>query len=107
MTMLVDNFRIPAGKDKRKKLSDVEKGLIKEDYLSGASIHSMAKKYGVSRRLIQFILFPERLTENLKRREERGGSKVYYNKQVNTQAQRRHRQYKRELMLEDANVSRV
>ena len=38
MTMLVDNFRIPAGKDKRKKLSDVEKGLIKEDYLSGVSI---------------------------------------------------------------------
>lgn len=37
--------------------------------------------------------------ENFYDRKERGGSKIYYNKEKNTKAQREHRKYKQNLFL--------
>lgn len=38
---------------------------IKKDYASSEfTIHDLAEKYDLSRRMIQFILFPERLERN-------------------------------------------
>ncbi len=53
--------------------------------------------FKVNKRLIQFILFPERQKRNLELREQRGGSKIYYNKDRHTLAMSEHRKYKKEL----------
>ena len=62
-------------------------------------LFSVRKRYGVSRRTIQFILDPEKLLENKKRRAERGGWKQYYDKDAHTEAIKEHRSYKQELYL--------
>ena len=58
----------------------------------------IAEMFNVSRRLIQFILDPEKHKENLERRKERGGSKIYYKKEQHTKAIREHREYKKEIL---------
>lgn len=82
--------------DKRVKLTDLQREEIKQ--LKGtATQSSVAELYGVSRRTIQFIWFPEKLEENRKRRAERGGSKIYYDKEKHAASMRKHRKYKKEL----------
>jgi hypothetical protein len=64
------------------------------------SQRTLAKEYGVSRRTIVFVLFPERLEENYKLRVKRGGSKRYYDqygKEKWAKTMREHRRYKNEL----------
>lgn len=82
--------------DRRTKLTTIQK---KEIFMNKECLsqRKLADLYGVSRRTIQFILDPEKLKENKLRRKERGGSKEYYDKQKNTDAQREHRNYKKEL----------
>ncbi len=63
----------------------------------GASINSMARMYGVSKRIIQFILYPERLERNRQLRAERGGSKIYYKRSEQTKAIAKHRGKKKEV----------
>ena len=95
-----DKMLIPENKDKRVKLTLCQKEEIFELYATGNySQRALAREYNVSRRLIQFIIYPEKLEENRQRRQERGGSKQYYNKEANTIAQRTHRQHKQELYL--------
>jgi len=59
----------------------------------------LARRYGVSRRTIQFVLMPHMLVENIKRREERGGSKQYHDTDKRREYMRNHRAYKKELHL--------
>ena len=82
--------------DRRTKLTKEEKKEIYENAL-GLSQRALASKYGVSRRTIQFILDPEKLKENLKRRKERGGSKKYYNKEEWAETMKDHRKHKQSL----------
>lgn len=82
--------------DKRVKLSDEQREEIKK--IKGTMTQSsVAKMYGVSRRLIQFIWYPEQHEENKKRRAERGGSAQYYNREEHNESMRKHRAYKKEL----------
>ena len=82
--------------DRRIKLSDLQKEEIL-DLKNKATQISVAKAYGVSRRTIQFIWFPEQLEENKQRRAERGGSKQYYDKDKHNLSMKEHRAYKKEL----------
>ena len=86
--------------DKRIKLTDDDKELIRwlseEEKLSQ---RALASRFNVSRRTIQFVLNPEKLIENKKRRAERGGWKQYYDKEANTDYQREHRNYKQSLYV--------
>jgi hypothetical protein len=59
----------------------------------------------VSRRLIQFIIFPERLQKNIDNFHDRGGWEAYYNKKRNTVYQRKHRRYKYKLYKEGDIIS--
>jgi hypothetical protein len=61
---------------------------------SGASIHSLSRMFKVSRRLIQFVIYPERMDKVKEHHKDRGGSSVYYKKEKHTDAIREHRQYK-------------
>lgn len=84
--------------DRRRKLSDKDKEEIKE--LVGMSIRGIARMYGVDKRLIQFILYPERHAKNIADRRARGGSMQYYDKEKNTESLRKYRHYKQQLFLE-------
>lgn len=84
--------------DRRVKLTTAEKEVVRYLHNSGGySQNDLALKYGVSKRTIQFTLYPEKLEENKKRRQERGGTKQYYDKDKHNQYMKTHRDYKKEL----------
>ncbi|HAX18414.1 MAG TPA: hypothetical protein DCY00_07465 [Actinobacteria bacterium] len=85
--------------DRRIKLTDEQRKEIPEKYLSGISQRKLAKMYSVSRRLISFIINPSVYEENLKRREERGGTKFYYDKKKHREYIKDHRRYKQKLKI--------
>lgn len=85
-------------KDARRKLTEDQKREIKENKL-GLSQRKLADMYNVSRRTIQFILDPEKLEKNKKKRKERGGSKVYYDRKKNTDYMRKHRNRKQSMYV--------
>jgi len=97
MPTRIDSLRVPKDKDRRRKLSDDQKEMIKELNANGHTKHALAKTFGVSRRTIQFICNPQALKDNLERRKERGGSVQYYDKDKHRESMRRHREYKRSL----------
>lgn len=85
--------------DRRVKLTDNDRVEIQK--LKGRMTQSAAAKmYNVSRRIIQFIWFPEQLEENKRARKLRGGSKQYYNKEKHRKAMKEHREYKKKLFME-------
>ena len=92
---------IPLKLKRSAKLSIEDKEEIRHRYLKigGVSQRELAREYNVSRRLIVFCIYPERLKENYARRVASGGSKQYYVKEKHTEAMRGHRQYKQELEL--------
>lgn len=84
--------------DKRVKLTDKDREKIKEEYESGSiSITSLAKKYKVSKRLVQFILFPERQELAKKNFSERQKDGRYYDRGKHAQYMKNHRDHKKDL----------
>lgn len=84
--------------DRRVKLTDEDKQNIIKEYESGdISITSLAKKYSVSKRLIQFTLFPERREKAKQDFLERQKDGRYYNKEKHNEYMKTHRDYKKEL----------
>ena len=82
------------------KLTSEQRKEIYNKYATGLySQRGLASEYGVSRRLVTFIIDPSKQEANLLRRAENGGSKKYYNKEKHTEAMREHRKYKQELFL--------
>lgn len=51
-------------KDKRRKLTEEQRKSIPLMYENGITIYRIAKTFGVTRRAIQGILFPERYRKN-------------------------------------------
>ncbi len=84
--------------DRRVKLTEQDREDIKN--LTGMSIRGIARMYGVDKRLIQFILFPERHKKNLLDRKNRGGSMQYYDKERNKKAIKETRNYKQSLYVD-------
>lgn len=75
------------GMDLRRKLSDEQRREIIK--LSATlSNRQLASKFGVSRRLIQFILHPDRKPER---------KRPYYDREQHREYMRRHRQHKKAL----------
>jgi hypothetical protein len=79
------------------KLLPCQKEMVLWWHNKGESSRKLAARFKVSRRLIQFIVDPEKYEENLKRRQERGGSKQYYEKDKHAEAMKKHRRYKNDL----------
>lgn len=85
--------------DKRIKLLPCQKEMVSWLYINkNSSITSLGKLFHVNKRLIQFILFPERKAKNLADRQERGGTKIYYNKEKNTSYMKKHRRRKHTIL---------
>lgn len=85
--------------DGRIKLTEEDKKEIIELYPEIKSQRKLADMFGVSRRTIQFILDPKKLEENKKRRQERGGTAIYYDREKNRKAIANNRNKKQELYL--------
>lgn len=84
--------------DKRVKLTDENRENIREEYSSGLiSQRGLAEKYGVSRRLIQFTLNPEKQEIAKKQFAERQKDGRYYDKDKHTVSVRTHRNHKKDL----------
>lgn len=96
-----DKTPMPRAKDKRVKLTDQERQEIKDlENVYGAE--KTGKMYGVSKRTVQFIRDPAKIEANYQRRKERGGSKVYYDREKHTKAMRAHRRHKQGVLTEDS-----
>lgn len=84
--------------DRRIKISDDKKKEIIA--LKGKiSQRKCAELFGISRRSVVFLWFPERLEQNKQRRQERGGWRQYYNKKEWAETMKEHRHYKQEVYL--------
>lgn len=80
--------------DRRAKLLPCQKEMVFVWYRKGLAKRAIARMFNVDRRLIDFILFPEKLEANKLKRQERGGTKQYYDKEYNTIKKREYRRRK-------------
>jgi len=87
--------------DRRIKLNEEDKIKIRHRHVLGISIRAISREFAVNRRLIQFILFPERQKKNVEDRKLRGGWKQYYQKDRHAEAIKEHRRYKQSLYLKE------
>lgn len=94
-----EKIKLPKEYDRRIRFTDEKKAKASLLYSQGESIQNIAKMLDVNKRLIQFYFFPERLERNKQLRQERGGSKIYYDREKHTEAIRNLRQYKQKLYL--------
>lgn len=85
MPSQTDSLRLPQHLDKRRKLSPEDREVIRH---SGESQRALATRYGVSRRLVQFIRNPEKLAANRDALQARGGWRLYHDKEQHTKAVR-------------------
>lgn len=90
----LDAFRIPPEHDKRRKIPQSEHANIKQMRAEGWSMRKIAARYEVDKRLIHFILFPERLAASRKNRDWR----EYYDKDKRRTDMQKHRAHKREII---------
>ena len=97
-------FKIPKNLDRRRKLTDDDRQNIKNMYFEDhLLIREIARYYEklCSRRLIQFVLFPERAELQAKHHKENAKDGRYYNKDKWREQMKRHRQYKQVLYLKN------
>ncbi len=93
--------KISVGKkfDRRIKLTPEQRKEVK--LLSkNLSQRALARKYGVSRRLIQFIIDPTSYKEHLKKQKENKSWQKYYDKESHRISIQKLRNYKKQLKEE-------
>lgn len=103
----VEQFRLPEKLDRRVKLTHAQKDEIRQLVAAHAdrakrgiigeaiSQRILARRYGVSRRTIQFILDPAKVERNKQTFQERGGWRTYYKgRDARKEIQKEHRHYK-------------
>lgn len=97
--MRVDTIRVSGTPhDKRVKLTIADKLEIIRLYSEGVGIRQLSRDYQVSRRLIQFVVFPERLEAIKQHRADRGGTMQYYDKTKHRISMQAHRDHKRKVI---------
>lgn len=84
--------------DNRVKLTDIDHEKIRKEYTTGnTSQRILAKKYNVSRRLIQFILDPEKANVAKKQFAKRQQDGRYYDRKTHNAYTKKHRDHKKAL----------
>lgn len=101
MPYLSEKIKIQGTKfDRRVKLTPDDKELIKwlreEEQIS---FNKLAAQFKVSKRTIQFICDPSKLEANKEARKKRGGSKIYYDKDLHKESIKNTRNYKQDLKI--------
>lgn len=94
-----ENIRLTGMLDRRRKLTDKQKGEIKEMYAAGGwSLSRLGELYGVSKKTILLIVNPHSAEVARKYRKE-NWREFQRTKEERTRATREHRRYKQELYL--------
>jgi transposase len=86
--------------DRRRKLTDAQRIEIHMEHAQGASQRALALRFGVSRRLISFILDPEKEAAAKAAYIERRKDGRYYDPEKHTAQVRAHRRHKHQLYEE-------
>ena len=87
--------------DRRVKLTDEERIEITNTYKGGGtSYNKLATEYGVSKRLIMFIVNPDKYEVTKKQFAERQKGGRYYDREKHNKAVKKHRDYKKKLFKE-------
>lgn len=90
----VETYRVGQARDKRRKIPVSEHATIKNLRREGWSWNKLAAKYEVNRRLIMFIVHPERLEAAKRNHDWRN----YYDRDKNRLYAAKHRAYKKSLI---------
>ena len=85
--------------DGRRKILTSQHAEIRQCYKELRSMRAVAKKYGVDKRLIQFIVYPERYRALLDSRIEKKAWLLYYDRESHNESIRKLRAKKRKLNL--------
>lgn len=83
--------------DGRTRMLPCQKERCLQLYSDGMGIRALARLFHVDKRLIQFLLFPDRKKKNLDDRAKRGGTKKYYDKEKHRLSMKAHRNKKSSL----------
>lgn len=96
-----EKIKLTKEQDRRIKLSDEQREEIKEKYSTGSySQRALAREYNVSRRLISFILFPEKAIKSANQfKERRADGRYKPSKEEWAKTVREYRRYKQNLYL--------
>lgn len=99
MPAKVDNLRVESDflSKKVKLLPCQRERIFQMHHNEGKGINELSRCFKVNKRLIQFICYPERQKKNIELRQERGGSKIYYQKEKHTIATAKHRKHKKDI----------
>lgn len=98
--MRVDDVNVGKNYDRRRKLTDEQYEEIRRKYATGDySYNGLAKEYGVSKRLIIFIVNPESKRKNDERIKAHWRD-YQDDKERHKEVMREHRAYKRKLLDE-------
>ena len=104
MSSIIDIIPVGYSNDGRRKITDEQKQEVRRLYeVENASIHHISRTTGVSRRSVQFILFPERAQAVKDRAKEVKRWQVGNLKENHTSAIQKHRA-KKKLLLKTGQV---
>lgn len=92
-----EKFRVGKDNDKRYKLSDTQKEIIRLAHKDGSSIRGLSREWKVSIRTIQFIVFPERAEKNRERMRNIDPEKRREYNRNKTRHMQTHRKHLKEL----------
>ena len=93
-----ENFKIKREDDKRIKLTEEDKEAIRIEYTTtGIGQRPLAAKWEVSRRLIQFVISPEKLEKAKEQFKERQKDGRYYNTEIHREYTQKYRKRKKQL----------
>ena len=99
MPYITDKLKLESAFLKKSaKMLPCQKEMAKYWYEKGMSIADVARMFKVSRRAIQFLLFPERKKKNVEDLKARGGSMIYYDKEHHKAYMKTHRKHKHNLL---------
>ena len=97
-----EKIKLPKEHDRRIKLTDEQREEIRMKYSSGLySQRALAREYGVSRRLISFVLDDEKYQKCREQfKERRADGRYKPTKEEWAKTQKEHRQYKQKLYVD-------
>lgn len=101
MASRLSKYRVGRARDKRIKLTDDERADIRRRYADGESKHALARIYHVDRRLIIFIVNPDKYEATLRRRSDEKAHIKYYDPDRFKKYRQKHNLYKKQLMESD------
>jgi len=90
------HIKLPKELDRRRKLTDDDRAEIFHYWSEWQSIRQLARDYNVSRRTIEFEIYPERLAKCKEQYKERRLDGRYYDKDEHREAMQKTRLHRKE-----------